>query len=82
MVCFDLVDEARYFGPDAEAELILGDLRNRFRRDVLDAYEPSLLFLDFHAHDLLREAILETLAHPRGRVLAIQTVPTGSAIPR
>ncbi len=81
MICFDLVDEARYFSPGAEAELLLGDLKNRFRKDVLDAYDPELVFLDFHAHDLLREAIVETLAHPRGRVVAIHDCSRGLCNP-
>jgi glycosyltransferase involved in cell wall biosynthesis len=82
MVCFDLVNEVRHFTPGTEAELKLGDLKNRFRRDLLDAHQPGLIFLDFHAYDLLREAIAETLAHPRGCVLAIHDCSRGLCNPK
>ncbi len=82
VICFDLVDEVRHFTPGAEAKLVLGDLTGRFRRDVLDAHEPGLIFLDFHVHDLLREAIVETLAHPGGWLLAIHDCSRGLCNPR
>jgi glycosyltransferase involved in cell wall biosynthesis len=82
LFCFDVVNEVRHFRPGAEAELVLGDLTGRFRRDVLDAHRSGLIYLDFHAHDLLREAINETLSHHGGWVLAIHDCSRGLCNPR
>jgi hypothetical protein len=82
VVCFDVADDVRYFKPGEEAKLILGDLTGRFRRDVLEAYEPGLIYLDVHTDGLLFEAVTETLAHPAAGVLAIHDCGRGLCNPR
>jgi glycosyltransferase involved in cell wall biosynthesis len=71
VVCFDIANSVRHFKPSLEAELILGDLTGRFRRDVLGKHNPGLIYLDVHTNSLLTEAVTETLAHPSPCVLAI-----------
>jgi hypothetical protein len=82
VVCFDLRDEVVHFRPGDEAELVLGDITGRFHRAVLEAYEPGLIYLDVHAHSLLREAIIDTLTHTVSCVLAIHDCGRGLCNPR
>ena len=70
----------RHFGP-REATLVVGDVTGRFRAEVLQAHAPDLVFLDVHAHALLREAIIETLARP-GAWLAMHDCGRGLCNPR
>jgi glycosyltransferase involved in cell wall biosynthesis len=64
VIAFDVADQRRHVGP-GEAELVLKDLTGCFVREVLQAYEPGLVFHDEHSYALLREVITETLAHGR-----------------
>ena len=75
MVCLDTTDQVRHFA-SSEAELVIGDVTGRFRRDVLEAYDPDLIFLDAHGHALLREAIAATMEGHRA-VLAIHDCGQG-----
>ena len=80
VVCFDTADAVRHFDP-REAELVVGDLTGRFRRDVLEAYRPGLVFLDAHPYGLLREAVTEAMADPGGCVLAVHDCARGLCNP-
>jgi glycosyltransferase involved in cell wall biosynthesis/predicted O-methyltransferase YrrM len=82
VACFDVTDEVCHFRPGEEAELVVGDVTGRFRRDVLEAWRPGLIYLDVHAHGLLREAIAESLAHPDGCIVAIHDCGRGLYNPR
>lgn len=81
MICFDVMDEVRYFACD-EADLILEDLKGRVRRDVLERYEPGLIFIDTHEHPLLREVISGVLTGPNGWLLTIHDCGRGNCNPR
>jgi glycosyltransferase involved in cell wall biosynthesis len=79
VVAFDVADQRRHVGPD-EAELVLKDLTGCFAREVLQAYEPGLVFHDEHSYALLREVITETLADGRW-VLAVHDCGRGLCNP-
>jgi glycosyltransferase involved in cell wall biosynthesis len=81
VVCFDVVNCVQHFRPADEAELILGDLSGRFRRDVLEKHEPGLIYLDVHTHALLSEVIVETLACPSPCILSIHDCGRGLCNP-
>jgi glycosyltransferase involved in cell wall biosynthesis len=82
VVCFDAYDEVFYFQAPEEAQLIVGDLVGRFRNDVLENYQPELIFLDVHSYRVLREAILEVLMHAGPCVLAIHDCGSGLCNPK
>lgn len=79
VVCFDLVEQARHFGPD-EARVIVGDLTGTFRSSVLEAYEPGFIFVDVHARATLREIVTETLK-TSGWTLALHDCGSGLCNP-
>ena len=80
ITCFDRVDEVRHF-ETREAELIVGDITGHFAEKVLNAFEPSLIFLDIHEYGPLREAIAEVLATDNC-LLAIHDCGRGLCNPR
>ena len=80
MVCLDTEDQVRHFA-SSEAEMVVGDVTGRFRRDVLEKYDPGLVFLDAHGHALLREAIAATMEAGRA-VLAVHDCGRGLCNPR
>jgi glycosyltransferase involved in cell wall biosynthesis len=82
VVCFDAVDCVRHFKPGVDAELIVGDLTGRFRQDVLERYEPGLVYLDVHSYRLLSEVIGAVLAHPSACILAIHDCGRSLCNPR
>lgn len=80
LVCFDPRDQVRFFS-SSEAEVVRKDVTGRFRREVLEAHRPGLIFADVHAHGLLREAVSETAAWPRRCVLALHDCGPGLCNP-
>ena len=80
ITCFDIADEVRFFKPD-EADLILKDVTDSFREDVLAAIGPQLIFLDARPYHLLRNVISECLAWPGDWVLAIHDCAPGLCNP-
>jgi glycosyltransferase involved in cell wall biosynthesis len=80
MACFDTVDRVRFFNRQ-EAELLIRNLSGNFRREVLEAFPPGLLFLDVHTYDLLREVLSETLAHSGKWTVAIHDSGRGLCNP-
>lgn len=81
VTCYDVVNCVEHFTPE-EARLIVRDLTGRFQDEVLRTIEPEIIFLDTHAHALLREVIVQTLAHPGRCVLAIHDCGKGLCNPR
>ncbi len=80
VVCFDIEDNIEHFRPD-EARLMLQDVTGSVTRDVLDRFEPGLIYLDAHPYGLLESVISETLAHPRPCILAIHDCSFGLCNP-
>jgi len=59
--CYDIVNSVQYFKP-SEAQLILKDITNSIKKDVIDNYKtPTLIYLDAHPYDITKNVILETL---------------------
>ena len=58
---YDIVDLVKHFRPD-EAELRLQDVTHTFERDVLECYEPGIIYLDAHPWALLQNVIRGALA--------------------
>lgn len=81
VVGFDMQDSVQHFAAE-EASLVVEDVTGRFRRSVLEAFTPDLLLLDVHAHDLLQEAIRETIACRPNCLLAIHDCGRGLCNPR
>jgi glycosyltransferase involved in cell wall biosynthesis len=81
VVCFDVEDQVQYFSRD-EAELVVRDMRGRFAQDVLQAYEPGLIFHDVNSYGLLKEVLTQTLAHAGKWALAIHDCGRGLCNPR
>jgi hypothetical protein len=82
VICFDVNDVVEHFSPGDEAKLVLGDVTGRFRRDVLQAYEPDLIFLDAHTHGLLGEVIGQVVSKGTECLLAIHDAGRGLCNPR
>lgn len=53
---YDIVDIARYFQPD-EATLVLRDVTGRVETEILDRYEPGIIYLDAHPWQLLNDVV-------------------------
>ena len=53
---YDIVDLVRHFRPD-EATLKLRDITDCVEREVLDAYEPGIIYLDAHPWRLLQNVL-------------------------
>ena len=76
VTCYDIEDLVSYFGR-AEAKLILKDVTDSVVADVLDNYEPGIIYLDAHPWQLLYNVIQAVLQredwilaiHDCGRVL-------------
>jgi len=60
VVCFDIEDQVKYFDK-SEADLVLKDITNSFREDVLEKYAPGLIYLDAHPYHLLKNVIQAVL---------------------
>ncbi|MBI3464555.1 MAG: glycosyltransferase family 4 protein, partial [Planctomycetes bacterium] len=80
VVCFDVADEVRYFS-SGEAELVLKDVTGTVRRDILEAYEPDLIFVDIHLYHLLQEIVVETTSFGHSCALAIHDCGRGLCNP-
>ena len=66
---FDIVDLARHFQPD-EARLILQDVTDSVGRDILEAFEPGIIYLDAHPWRLLQN-VLRAVLRREDWILAI-----------
>lgn len=78
---FDAIDRMSYC-KSAEANLVVGDLQDRFAAAVLDAYEPGLIITDVHTYPLLSEIVSRTLAHAGRWLLALHDCGRGLCNPR
>ena len=56
VTCFDIEDLVRYFSRE-EAALVLKDVTHSLASDILDAYEPGIIYLDAHPWHLLHKVI-------------------------
>jgi glycosyltransferase involved in cell wall biosynthesis len=76
IVCFDPVSMIQHFAPE-EATVIASDISGRFAKEVLEPYQPGIVFLDIHTHALLHEAISQTMLHPGAWTLALHDCGKG-----
>ena len=53
---YDIADMARYFRPD-EAQLILRDVTGSVEAEILERYEPGIIYLDAHPWQLLQDVL-------------------------
>lgn len=81
VVCFDVANDVRHFRPD-EARLLVQDVRGTFQRDVLEAFQPDLVFVDVHGYALLHEILEAALTSPQCPILAIHDCGRGLCNPR
>lgn len=81
VVSFDTIDQLQYCSP-GEANLIIGDLQDRFATAVLSAYAPGLIFVDVHTYPLLSEIVTQTLTASGDWLLAIHDCGRGLCNPR
>ncbi len=58
--CFDIANRVQHFQPD-EANLVLKDLTDTIKHDVLDIHAPGLIYLDAHPYKLTLNVIQEVL---------------------
>lgn len=65
--CFDIANLVKHFQPD-EANLVLKDLTDTFKHDVLDIHPPGLIYLDAHPYKLILNVIQEVLRTPDWRL--------------
>lgn len=81
VVCFDAIDQLQFCTPE-EANLVVGDLQDRFTSAVLGAHAPGLIFVDVHTYPLLSEIVTQTLARSGDWLLAIHDCGRGLCNPR
>jgi glycosyltransferase involved in cell wall biosynthesis len=81
VLCFDAIDQLQYCTPE-EANLVVGDLQDRFTSAVLGAHAPGLIFVDVHTHPLLSEIVTQTLTRSGDWLLAIHDCGRGLCNPR
>src|SRR5262249_54050436 len=62
--------------------LVRRNLAGCFRKEVLGAFEPGLLYVDVHGYGLLREVLTETLAGPGTWALALHDCGRGLCNPQ
>jgi len=65
IVCYDIYDNVKHFKKEQEAELRLKDLTGCFKKEVLDALPPGLIYLDAHPYGLLEEVLGEVVKDGR-----------------
>ena len=69
VTCFDIEDHVQHFEQD-EARLILEDVTPSVDSDVLDAYEPGIIYLDAHPWQLLTN-VIEAVLNRTDWILAV-----------
>ena len=80
VICFDLEDNVQHFTP-REATLRLHDVTRDFRKDVLEALHPGLIYLDAHPYGLLKSVIEACLAGDAKTVVAVHDCGRGLCNP-
>jgi glycosyltransferase involved in cell wall biosynthesis len=80
LICFDIQNEVQHFAPH-EATLVERDVTGRFRTEVLEQFQPDLLFVDVHTYHLLKEVVHESLVAPRKPIIVMHDCSAGLCNP-
>ena len=81
ITCFDVVDAVDCFTKD-EATLVIKDVTNSFKEDVLNALSPSVIYLDAHPHGLLKNVISGVMSSGWDGIMTIHDCGLGLCNPR